>query len=103
VKDSIVGIRSIVRSGAKIERSVIMGADHLEKEMDDSGEIPVGIGDNSTIINAIVDKNARIGKNVSIHGSRKLRESDGPGYAIRDGLVVVLKNAIIPDGARIGL
>ena len=101
VKSSVVGIRSIVRSGARIERSVIMGADYLEDEAGAGKPMPLGIGENSTILNGIVDKNARIGKNVVIRGSRGLRDGDGPGYAIRDGIVLVMKNAIIPDGARI--
>ncbi len=102
IKNSIVGIRNIIRSGARIERSVIMGADHLEDEEGDGTNVPVGIGRNATIVNAIVDKNARIGDNVSIHGAKRLRDADGPGYAIRDGIVIVLKNAVIPAGTRIG-
>jgi glucose-1-phosphate adenylyltransferase len=101
IKNSIVGIRSIVRAGARIEHSVIMGADTLEDERDAGKAVPVGIGENSTILNAIVDKNARIGRNVLIRGSKKLRDGDGPCYAIRDGIVVVLKNGVIPDGTRI--
>jgi len=102
IKNSVVGIRSIVRSGARIERSVLMGADYLEDEAGIGQPMPLGLGENCTIVNAIIDKNARIGKNVVIRGSKKLRPDDGPGYAIRDGIVVIMKNAIIPDGARIG-
>jgi len=102
IKNSVVGIRSIVRAGARIERSVLMGADYLEDEAGEGKPMPLGIGENTTIVNAIIDKNARIGKDVIIRGSDKLRADEGTGYAIRDGIVVILKNAIIPDGTRIG-
>jgi glucose-1-phosphate adenylyltransferase len=101
IRNSIIGIRSIVRAGARIERSVLMGADFLENESAARSVIPLGIGAGSTIVGAIIDKNARIGRGVVIRGSRKLRDRDGEGYAVRDGIVVVLKNALIPDGARI--
>ena len=61
----------------------------------------MGIGAGSVIENAIVDKNARIGQNVSITNPEGIQEAEGPGWAIRDGVVVVPKNAIIPDGTRI--
>ena len=63
--------------------------------------IPIGIGTNTVIENAIIDKNARIGKNVVIRGSRNLPDGEREGCAVHDGIVVVLKNAIIPDGTRI--
>ena len=65
-------------------------------------EIPLGIGRNTRISGAIVDKNARIGKNVVIKGSKRLKDRVGEGWAIRDGVVVVVKNAVIPDGTHIG-
>ncbi len=101
ISNSIIGIRSIVQPGAKVHRSVIMGADFYESRLPDAS-IPVGIGPDSEISGAIIDKNARIGRGVVIRGSRKLKDKDGPGYAIRDGIVVVIKNAVIPDGTRIG-
>jgi glucose-1-phosphate adenylyltransferase len=54
-------------------------------------------------VRAIIDKNARIGKNVLIQGGDHLPDSDGLGHAIRDGIVIVLKSAVIPDGMRIGV
>ncbi|MCC6694647.1 MAG: glucose-1-phosphate adenylyltransferase [Candidatus Hydrogenedentes bacterium] len=99
---SVIGIRMVVRCGARIERSVIMGADYYEEERSYRREVPMGIGENCEIVNAIVDKGARIGKNVVIRGSDSLPDSDGDGYAIRDGIVIILKNAVIPDGTRIG-
>jgi glucose-1-phosphate adenylyltransferase len=65
------------------------------------GAPPVGIGEGSEISNAIVDKNARIGRGVRICNERGVEEADGEGWAIRDGIVVVEKNAVIPDGTVI--
>ena len=100
IVNSLIGIRSIIRTGATIHRTIVMGADYLESEADD-GSVPMGIGSGSSISGAIIDKNARIGKNVVIKGSQRLADSDREGYAVRDGIVIVLKNAVIPDGTRI--
>ena len=62
---------------------------------------PLGIGEGTVIERAIVDKNARIGRNVRLVNSKGLDEADGDGWAIRDGIVVVVKNAVIPDGTVI--
>lgn len=101
VSESIVGIRTNISRGATVERSIIMGADYYESDIKPDG-IPMGIGPGSRISGAIVDKNARIGKNVTIRGSRRLRDKTGKGWAIRDGIVIVMKNAEIPDGTVIG-
>ncbi len=101
ISDAIIGIRSIVRAGAVIKRSVVLGADYFE-ESNEQRKHPIGIGKNTQITQAIIDHNARIGKNVVIRGSDRLRDRDGDGYVIRDGIIVVLKDAVIPDGARIG-
>ncbi|MGI6138013.1 MAG: glucose-1-phosphate adenylyltransferase [Candidatus Hydrogenedentales bacterium] len=101
ITNSIIGIRSIVQTGAVIERSVILGADYFEQA--DSSEDPViGIGKNTQISRAIIDHNARIGNNVVIKGTKRLKDQDGDGYAIRDGVVIVLKDAVIPHGSKIG-
>lgn len=102
ITKSIVGIRTIVRSGVRIERSVIMGADFFEEERDYQAAIPMGIGEGTEIVNAIIDKNTRIGKNVVIRGADDLPDTDGDGWAVRDGIVIVLKSAIVPDGTHIG-
>jgi glucose-1-phosphate adenylyltransferase len=101
ITDSIVGIRTIVGRGVTIERSIIMGDDYYE-EQPAPGQFPIGIGEGSHIEGAIVDKNARIGKNVRIHAADTLPDQVGEGWAIRDGVVVVLKEASIPDGTVIG-
>ncbi len=101
VADSIIGIRSQIRTGVTIERSVVMGADYLMEEESDAPSVPLGIGDGTIISGAIIDKNAHIGKNVVIRSSKSLKDSDHDGYVVRDGIVIVLKNAVIPDNARI--
>ncbi|MBI2435521.1 MAG: glucose-1-phosphate adenylyltransferase [Candidatus Hydrogenedentes bacterium] len=102
VSNSIIGIRSIIQSGAAVDRSIILGAEYYEGERMKDHPVPMGIGKNCKISNAIIDHNARIGKNVTIHGSRKLKDCENEAYVVRDGIVVVLKNAVIPDGAVIG-
>lgn len=101
ISESIVGIRSIVREGVSIRRSILMGADFFEIDRA-CGPLPLGIGRNSSIENAIVDKNARIGSNVVIRGGEGLDDHDDENYSIKDGIVIILKNAVIPDGSIIG-
>ncbi len=102
ITSSIIGIRSIIRPRATVNRCVVLGAQYFEDEGRSGSEVPLGIGPNTKISNAIIDHNARIGKGVVIAGSKKLKDYDGDGFAIRDGIVVVLKNATIPNGATIG-
>jgi glucose-1-phosphate adenylyltransferase len=106
IRNSIIGLRSIVRSGADIHDSVIMGADLYETIRDEctvnyKGLPSLGIGRDSTIRNAIVDKNARIGCNVRIINQRGLEHYDDENYSIREGIVVVHKNAVITDNTII--
>ncbi|MFB3905493.1 MAG: glucose-1-phosphate adenylyltransferase [Acidobacteriota bacterium] len=98
IVNSVIGIRTFVDRQAEISNSLVMGADFYDTN---SLSIPVGIGSNSTIRDAIVDKNARIGRNVRIENSRKLRDFDGGNYYIREGLVIIPKNAVIEDGTVI--
>jgi glucose-1-phosphate adenylyltransferase len=99
VESSVVGLRSNV-TGAKLKRALVMGIDSHYPQAP-PGSPPVGIGEGTQIENAIIDKNARIGRNVRIVNAGGLEEADGEGWAIRDGIVVVPKNAIIPDGTVI--
>jgi glucose-1-phosphate adenylyltransferase len=93
----VVGIRSIIQSGATIRSSIVMGADYFEHDRhDDSGRPPIGIGRNCVIDRAIIDKNARIADGVVITPEGKPPNFDGDNYFIRDGIVVVPKNAVIP-------
>lgn len=102
----IVGIRSRIAENVRVERSIIMGADYYQTVSEiladqQAGIVPVGIGEGSLIRNAIIDKNARIGRGVRIINEANLTTFDGPNYFIRDGLVIIPKNAIVPDGTVI--
>jgi glucose-1-phosphate adenylyltransferase len=102
ISNAIIGIRSIVHPGATIKNSIILGADYFEDERMLSRQNPIGIGKSAVISNAIIDHNARVGEKAAIRGHKQLKDSDGENYSIRDGIVVVHKNAVIPDGAVIG-
>lgn len=106
VKHSIVGVRSRIGGGTTINRSIIMGADRFEtlEQMNENKakKIPsIGIGNHCTIINAIIDKDVRIGDNVAIINAHNLQEKDDEHYHIRDGIVVVPKGSLIRNGTVI--
>ncbi|MDP2912921.1 MAG: glucose-1-phosphate adenylyltransferase [Candidatus Omnitrophota bacterium] len=100
IENSIVGLRSTIGRGCRITRTVVMGADYFE-DPNRNEQIKIGIADGSNIDRAIIDKNARIGRNVVIRNSKKLKNFDGENYFIRDGIVIIPKNAIIKDETRI--
>jgi glucose-1-phosphate adenylyltransferase len=98
----VIGIRSIIQSGATIRNSIVMGADYFELDgQGDSGVPPLGIGRNCVIDRTIVDKNARIADGVVITPEGKPTDFDGDNYFIRGGIVVIPKNAVIPAGVWI--
>ncbi len=100
IEGSIIGVRSIIGENVEIYDSLIMGADYYDfDEAHPAGARKIGIGANSVIRNAIIDKNARIGRNVRILNANKVDrlENQKLGCYIRDGIVVVIKNAVIPD------
>jgi glucose-1-phosphate adenylyltransferase len=106
IERAVIGIRSIIESGATIRNSVIMGADYYQDEAAETSEKwrslpPIGIGRNSVIDRAIIDKNARIGESVVITPDGKAPNVDSTNYYIRDGVVVIPKNATIPNGTWI--
>jgi glucose-1-phosphate adenylyltransferase len=108
VKRSVIGIRSRVETGCMIDNALLMGADYYESPAErmknlESGKVPLGVGANTTILRAIVDKNARIGRNVRIMNNDGVRESsrEDLGFVIQSGIVVIIKNATIPDGTVI--
>ncbi len=108
INHSVLGIRSRIESGCIIEDTLIMGADFYEpfaeRQSDcDTQRVPLGIGSNSTIRRAIIDKNARIGCDVQIINKDRVEEAEREqqGFFIRNGIVVVIKNAVIPDGTII--
>jgi glucose-1-phosphate adenylyltransferase len=95
---SLVGIRSVIQSGATIRNSIVMGADYFELDQTDSSQPPMGIGRNCVIDRAIIDKNVRIADGVVITPEGKPPNLDADNYFIRDGIVVIPKNAVIPAG-----
>lgn len=102
INRSVIGVRSIINKNTTITDSIIMGADFYEtRKGKESGSIQMGIGNNCIIERAIIDKNACIGDDVRIINQKKLDDSKGEGYLIRNGIVVVEKGAIIPDGTII--
>ncbi len=92
----VVGVRSIIQSGATIRNSVVMGADYYQPQSE--GGTPIGIGKNCVIDRAIIDKNARIADGVVITPEGKPEDFDSENYYIRDGIVVIPKEAILPAG-----
>jgi len=106
IRSSLVGIRSVVGNGSELNRVILMGGDYYEShasimENELVGKPRVGIGQNTKIENAIIDKNARIGDNVVISPADKPEEMDHPLYHIRDGIVIIPKNGVIPHGTII--
>lgn len=103
ITNSVIGIRSRIGSGSTILSCYIMGNDSYETieqiAHNYARGIPkLGIGDNCHFTNVIVDKDCRIGNNVTIVGGAHLPDSDHSLYAVKDGIVVIKKGAIIPDG-----
>ena len=102
----ILGIRSRVGKNTVIRDSIIMGNDYYQT-VDDMGHLEdnelLGIGNNCFIQNAILDKNVRIGHNVSIKGGEGLEDVETDEYCIRDGIVIIKKNAVIPWNSMIGV
>jgi glucose-1-phosphate adenylyltransferase len=103
ISQSIIGVRTRIGENSQIERSIIMGSDYFEtKEKLSTNEndgIPnIGIGRDCLIRNAIVDKNARIGHSVKLVNERGVQDEETENYVIRDGIIVVPKNAILHDG-----
>ncbi len=102
ISDSIIGIRSVVRAGSVIERTVMMGADNWEPEGGaGDGQIPRGIGHDCHVRNAIIDFNARIGDGCRLVNAEGVENADSEQWTIRDGIIVVPKNAVIPPGTVI--
>jgi glucose-1-phosphate adenylyltransferase len=104
VERSVIGVRTIVRSGTKISRSVLLGADFYEA--DDMAPArgdnpPLGIGRDVVLDKVIVDKNARIGDGARLTNEAGIQDADGDGYFIRDGIIVVPKDGVIRAGTRV--
>jgi glucose-1-phosphate adenylyltransferase len=103
ITHSIIGLRSPVGAGTTLNRVILLGCDYYESiesilEHEKAGTPRIGIGTNCRIENTIVDKNARIGNNVVISPAGKPEKVDHPNYYIRDGIVIIPKNGVIPHG-----
>ncbi|MEG4352004.1 glucose-1-phosphate adenylyltransferase [Microcoleus sp. LAD1_D5] len=108
IDHSVLGVRSRIEAGCTIQDTLVMGADFYEPDAErhsslGTGGVALGIGGDTTIRRAIVDKNARIGRNVQIINKDRVEEAnrENQGFYIRSGIIVVLKNATIPDGTII--
>jgi glucose-1-phosphate adenylyltransferase len=106
ITDSVIGIRSFIDRGTRIHRTVLLGADYYSWQDPDArdpvqGPACPGVGVNTRIENAIVDRNAAIGRDCVITNEAGVQEGEGPGFYIRDGIIVVVKNAEIADGTVI--
>lgn len=106
ISNSIIGLRCLVGAGTSLHRVIMLGSDYYESQasiMENEGQglPPIGIGRNTKIENTIVDKNARIGDNVVITPAGKPETVDHPLYYIRDGIVIIPKNGVIPNGTVI--
>lgn len=108
IHHSVLGVRSRIEAGCVIEDTLIMGCDFYEPFAErqsnvETGRVPLGIGAGTTVRRAIIDKNARIGHDVQIVNKDRVEEAEREkqGFLIRNGIVVVLKNAVIPDGTVI--
>ena len=100
LKDSIIGIRSIIGDGVKLDRTYFMGADFYDND-ESNPIIPMGVGANSILSNVIADKNVRIGKNVKLTNKDDLKEFRSDTVTIKDGIIIIPKNATIPDNFEI--
>uniref|UniRef100_A0A7N0T437 Glucose-1-phosphate adenylyltransferase n=1 Tax=Kalanchoe fedtschenkoi TaxID=63787 RepID=A0A7N0T437_KALFE len=108
VQHSIVGERSRLDYGVELKDTLMMGADYYQTESEIAallaeGKVPIGVGSNTKISNCIIDKNAKIGKNVLIMNKAGVQEADRPeeGFYIRSGITIIMEKATIPDGAVI--
>jgi glucose-1-phosphate adenylyltransferase len=106
IKNTIVGLRTFVGTGTQMNRVILLGCDFYEsvesiQQNENDGKPRIGIGENCRIENAIIDKNARIGNNVVISPTGKPDHVDHELYFIRDGIVIIPKNAVIPHGTVI--
>jgi len=108
VKRSVIGIRSRIETGCVIDNALLMGADFYESPAErlqclEMGKVPLGVGPGTTVRKAIIDKNARIGRNVQLINKDHVVEGSREelGFVIQNGIVVVIKNATIADGTVI--
>jgi glucose-1-phosphate adenylyltransferase len=106
ISKAVIGIRSYIGARTRIHRAVIMGADYYRWEDPDSpsrpeGPAKPGVDEGTVIEGAIIDKNASIGRDCVITNAAGVHDGEGPGFYIRDGVVVIMKNAVIAPGTVI--
>jgi glucose-1-phosphate adenylyltransferase len=107
IEHSVIGIRTRIGRGTTVTNCYVMGSDYYQtieeiEGLTKSHKPLTGIGENCLINNAILDKNCFIGNNVTINGGSHLADDDTPTYTIKEGIIVIKKNAIIEDGTVIG-
>jgi glucose-1-phosphate adenylyltransferase len=100
VTDSVVGIRTSIGAGSRVERSVLLGADYYEPEPERYA-VPIGVGREVVLNRVIVDKNARIGNGARLTNSAGLEHADGNGYYIRNGIIIVPKDGTVAPGTEV--
>jgi glucose-1-phosphate adenylyltransferase len=100
ITDSVVGIRTHIGAGSKVTGSVLLGADYYEEEDAGVDGVELGIGRDVVLDRVIVDKNARIADGVRLANDSNVRNADGDGYYIRDGIIVVPKGAVVRASVR---
>ncbi|MBT8269682.1 MAG: glucose-1-phosphate adenylyltransferase, partial [Bacteroidia bacterium] len=101
IERSVIGIRSRIGEESTVINTYMMGSDYyetLEEIVNEEIDILMGIGERCFIKNAIIDKNCRIGDDVRINGGKHLEDAETDTYFIKDGIVVIKKNAVIPKG-----
>ncbi|MDP2777255.1 MAG: sugar phosphate nucleotidyltransferase, partial [Anaerolineales bacterium] len=98
ITHSIIGIRSQISAGCMLKDSIVMGSDYYERDREG---LPIGIGAHCCIEGAILDKNARIGSNVTMHPFPRNTDIDNEKWYVRDGIVVIPKDAEILSGTTI--
>jgi glucose-1-phosphate adenylyltransferase len=106
IAHSVIGVRTQIGKNVVVKNSIIIGADAYESAAQKAENLRrglpnVGIGDGSNIENAILDKDARIGANVRLCNRDKIKNGEGPNFVIREGIVVIPRDAIVLDGTVI--
>jgi glucose-1-phosphate adenylyltransferase len=106
IERSIVGVRARIGRNVLLKDCVLIGADRYETDQERAANLAKGVpgltvGDNSVIEGAILDKDCRVGRNVRIRNEKKVQEAEAPYYVIREGIVVIARGAVVPDGTVI--
>jgi len=103
IERAVIGIRSFIDAGSTIRNTIIMGSDFydVDKDAREHKGVRLGIGRNCHIENAIIDKNAHIGDNVTISPEGKPKNFDGENFYVRDGIIIIPKSAVLPPGTRV--